>query len=437
MRIRDNSMNKVAKNAAWIIACRVVQAVFALLINMLTARYLGPSNYGVITYAASLVAFVVPVMQLGFSNTLVQELINKPEEEGKTVGTAMCFSLVSSLFCILGVVAFSFIANPDEPGTILVCLLYSLLLIFQALELAQYWFQAKYLSRYTSVVSLCAYLIVSAYKIYLLISKKSIYWFALSNAFDYALISLGILIIYRKLKGQRLSFSFTRGREMLRRSKYYIVSNMMVTVFAQTDKIMLKLMEGKEATGYYGAAVACAGLSSFVFTAIIDSFRPSVFEGKKLGEPAFQSRLVTLYSIIIYLSLAQSVVMTLLAKYIIQILYGADYMSAAGALQIVVWYTTFSYCGSVRNIWILANDLQHYLWKINLSGALANVILNAILIPLIGIRGAALASLLTQFFTNVIVGYLIRPITPNNRLMLEGLNIRYVIRAGKSVLKRK
>lgn len=430
-------MNKVAKNAAWIIACRIVQAVFALVINMLTARYLGPSNFGVITYAASLVAFVVPVMQLGFSNTLVQELVNRPEDEGKTLGTSMCFSLVSSLVCILGVVGFSFVANPDEPSTILVCLLYSLLLIFQALELVQYWFQAKYLSRYTSVVSLCAYLIVSAYKIYLLITKKSIYWFALSNAFDYALIAFSILIIYRKLKGQRLCFSFARGREMFQRSKYYILSNMMVTVFAQTDKIMLKLMEGKEATGFYGAAVACAGLSSFVFTAIIDSFRPSVFEGRKLGASVFESRLVTLYSIIIYLSLAQSVLMTLLARYLILLLYGVEYLPAADALRIVVWYTTFSYIGSVRNIWILANELQHYLWRINLSGALANVVLNSVLIPLFGISGAALASLLTQFFTNVVVGYLIRPITPNNRLMLEGLNFKYCIRAAKSVLKRK
>ena len=64
-------MNRVAKNATWIIGCRIVQAVFALLINMLTARYLGPSSYGLITYASSLVAFVVPIMQLVFNAILV------------------------------------------------------------------------------------------------------------------------------------------------------------------------------------------------------------------------------------------------------------------------------------------------------------------------------------------------------------------------------
>ena len=300
----------------------------------------------------------------------------------------------------------------------------------------QYWFQAKLMSKYTAIVSLCAYLIVSAYKIYLLVTAKSVYWFAISNAFDYALISIGIIVIYHKLGGQHLSFSKELGLEMFDRSKHYILSSMMVTVFAHTDKIMIKLMIDEAATGYYGAAVACAGMTSFVFTAIIDSFRPLIFEGQKISDDVFQYRLTMLYSIIIYLSLAQSVVMTILAGLIIHILYGAAYAPAVGALQIVVWYTTFSYMGSVRNIWILANNKQHYLWRINLMGALANIVINAMLIPVIGIYGAAAASLITQFFTNVIVGYIIKPILPNNRIMVKGLNPRYCMDAAKKMLKR-
>lgn len=430
-------MNKVAKNASWILACRIVQAVFALVINLLTARYLGPSNYGIITYAASLVAFVVPVMHLGFNNTLVQEIVNNPEKEGEILGTSVCLSVLSSICCIVGVTAFASIANSGEMVTILVCLLYSFLLVFQALELMQYWFQAKFLSKYTSLIGLGAYLVVTAYKIYLLVTAKNVYWFAVSTAFDYALIAAGMMVFYHRLGGQKLAFSPELGKKMLERSKHYILSGMMVTIFAQTDKVMIKLMIDEAATGYYGAAVACAGLTSFVFTAIIDSFRPAVFEGQKIGESAFTDRLTMLYSIVIYLSLAQSVAMTALARPIILILYGQAYAPSIDALRIVVWYTTFSYMGAVRNIWILANNLQHYLWKINLLGAAANVLLNAILISVIGIYGAAVASLVTQFFTNVIVGYLIRPIRPNNRIMIAGLNPTLLVRAARHVLPQK
>ena len=428
--------SKVLKNASWIIICKVIQSVLALVINMLTARYLGPSNFGLITYASSLVAFAVPIMQLGINNILVHELVNKPEREGEIMGTAITLSVISALFCIAGVTGAAYLLNPNEPVTILVCLLYSLILLFQALDMIGYWFQAKLLSKYTSLISLFVYFIVAAYKIWLLVTHKSIYWFAVSNALDVGLIAVTAIMVYYKLGGSRCKFSSQLALLMFNKSKHYIVSSMMVTIFAQTDKIMLKQMLDETATGYYGAAVACAGLTGFVFSAIIDSFRPSIFEGMKIDEEVFTHRLVLLYSIIIYVSLAQSLVMTVLARLVIFVLYGQAYAPAASALMIVVWYTTFSYIGSVRNIWILAYNKQKYLWQINLSGALANVVLNWLMIPLWGIQGAAVASLITQIFTNVIIGYVMPPIRGNNTIMVRSIDPKYLLEAVKK-MKRK
>lgn len=417
----------VVKNAAWIIGVRIVQSILALVISMLTARYLGPSNYGVISYASSVVAFVVPIMRLGIPSILVQEIVNKPKQEGEILGTSIVLNIISAFACMLGVVAFANVVNAGEKTTIIVCALYSLLLLAQAIEIVQYWFQAKLASKYVSIASLVAYTIVSAYKMFLLVTEKSIYWFAISNALDYAIIGVSLLIIYRRLSDTRLRFSSALAKSLLAKGRYYIVSNMMITIFAQTDRIMLKLMIDDAAVGFYSAAVSCAGITGFVFSAIIDSMRPMIFERKKEDNVAFEKNVSRLYCVIIYLSLAQSVVMTLFAPLIVNILYGADYQNTIDILQVLVWYTTFSYMGAIRNIWILAEDKQKYLWIINLSGAATNVLLNALLIPMIGGVGAALASLITQFFTNVLIGYIIRPITRNNILMLKGLNPTLII----------
>lgn len=130
-------MNRVAKNAVWIIGIKIVQSILAVLINMLTARYLGPFGFGLITYASSLVAFVSPIMQLGLNNVLVQEMVNDPESEGEILGTSIVLSLISSICCIAGVTSFAFVANPGEPETVIVCFLYSLILIFQACDYVQ------------------------------------------------------------------------------------------------------------------------------------------------------------------------------------------------------------------------------------------------------------------------------------------------------------
>lgn len=426
--------NRVASNALWIIAGRVIQSLLALIVGTQTARYLGPSNYGLISYAASIVAFVVPIMNLGFSNVLVQEITNYPEEEGKIFGTAILLSFFSAIACIVGVSVYTFVVDVNQSITNAVVILYSIMLIFQAFELIQYWFQAKLLSKYMSIVSLIAYSLVSAYKIFLLAKGANVYFFAVSNSLDYFLIAIALYVIYKKLGGQRFSFSREVASRMFNNSKHYIVSSLMVTIFAQTDRIMLKLMINESTVGYYSAAVTCAGLSSFVFAAIIDSMRPSIFAHKKNGNTErYEISLARTYCMVIYLALAQSIVMTILAHYIIGILYGAEYSPSINALRIIVWYTTFSYMGSVRNVWILGENKQRYLWILNFGGAIANICLNALLIPIWGIYGASLASLITQIFTNIFMNIIVWPLKDNNRLIWKGLNPVLIL----SLLKKK
>ena len=109
--------------------------------------------------------------------------------------------------------------------------------------------------------------------------------------------------------------------------------------------------------------------------------------------------------------------------------------SAVGIIRISVWNLLFSYLGLVRNIWIVAEEKQRYLWIINLSGAIANVVLNTFFIPVWGINGAALASLITQFFTNVVMGWILKPIRTSNRLMLQSLHPRTLLTAISSLRK--
>ena len=258
----------------------------------------------------------------------------------------------------------------------------------------------------------------------------------MSNVLDYLLISVILMVIYFKLGKQRLSVDWRLGREMLSRSKYYIIPGLMVMIFQHTDRIMIKLMMGETETGFYSAAITCIGISGFVFSAVIDSMRPVILEEKKKDETRYHERVTQLYAIITFISLAQSIGMTVLAKPLVYLLYGAEYAPTASILSVAVWYVTFSYYGSVRNVWILAEGKQKYLFGINVIGAVANVLLNLILIPWWGGIGAAIASLITQFFTNVIIGFIFKPIRENNRLMLRSMDPRVLLGMLRSVLRR-
>ena len=206
---------QVFNNAKWIVICKILQSVMQLIIGMVSARFLGPSNYGLINYASSIVAFALPIMKLGLDAILVYELIESPDKEGEIMGTSLALNIFSSLLCMLGVFAFASITNFGQTETIVVCVLYSISVFFAALEMMQYWFQYKLMSKYSSIIALIAYVFVSAYKIFLLASSKSVYWFALSHSVEYGIIGILLILLYHAKGRQKFSVSLSRAKKML------------------------------------------------------------------------------------------------------------------------------------------------------------------------------------------------------------------------------
>lgn len=419
--------NSVVSNTRWIVVCKIIQSVLQLIVGALCARYLGPHDYGLIGYAGSVVAFAVPLVQLGLYATIVKELVDAPEKEGVIMGTSIVMEVLSAIAMIVLVNVFSIVTNAGDPLTIVVCALSSLSLLFKSFELMQRWFQYKLQSKYPSVIAVCVYIIVSAYRIYLLITEKSVHWFALVNTLEYLLMCAALIFIYYRLGARRMSFSMPMARQLIHKSKYYVLSAVMVNMFQNTDHIMLKTMMGDTENGYYTAAVTASCVAAFLYAAIVDSMRPVIFEYKKKLDQRYEKNIRMLYCIIFYLTLAQGIGFTIFSKLVIKILYGNEYLKAVPVLRIIIWQISFSYMGTIRNIWILAEGKQRLVWRLNLCGVIVNILINALLIPKYGARGAAFASFATQMFTNFVLGFVIRELRENNRLLLAGIHPKNLI----------
>ncbi len=274
-------------------------------------------------------------------------------------------------------------------------------------------------SKYVALATLGAYMLISAYQIVLLVTGKGVAWYAVAKPIEHALIAAALLIIYYRLGGSKLHVSFRMMKKLFLNSRYYILSGLMVLAFGQADRVMIKWMIGDAAMGFYAAAVVCANLTDFVFMALIDSFRPMILKAHAINKEVYEKRISQLYAVVIVMALLQSAVITVIARPMMLILYGEAYAPATNVLRILVWYTAFSYIGSARLIWIQAEGKQKLLWKINFCGAMCNILLNLLLIPLWGIEGAAVASLITQSFVNVGIGYILPSLRDHNKLLLR------------------
>ena len=414
--------NKVVKNAGWLIGGRVVQMLISFVVSTLTARYLGPSNYGIINYAAAYTAFFTAFCTLGINSILVKDFVDKPQDAGLTIGTTLVLRAISSVFSAITIILIVCFVDRGEPTTILVVALCSIGPIFHIFETFNFWFQAQLKSKITAIAVFCAYIVTALYRVILLITGRSVVWFAFAASVDYICFAVFLFIAYKRNNGLPLRFSWDCAKNLLGRSYHFILSGLMVAVYGYTDKIMLKHMLGESDVGMYSIATTLCTMWCFVLTAIIDSVYPSIMEANnKKDEELFNKKNRQLYAIVFYVSVLVSIMFIIFAPLVIKILYGKAYIGSVNPLRIITWYTAFSYLGVARNAWIVCKGCQKYLKYIYALAAACNVVLNIIFIPVWGASGAAVASLISQILTSIVLPLFVRPLRENSILILEAI----------------
>ena len=147
---------------------------------------------------------------------------------------------------------------------------------------------------------------------------------------------------------------------------------------------------------------------------------------KAKSEKMYQIKLEQLYGITFWMCTLYCLIISVFSKTIVLLLYGSKYLEAAKVLPVVVWYSTFSYFGSINNIYLVAENKTKYSQYITLSGAIINIVLNLLLIPKFKIIGAAVASLLTQFLINFALLYLVPSLREAFRLLIRGITLKNI-----------
>lgn len=428
-RANQLKQSRLLKNASSLIIGKIIQILFGLVVGALTARYLGPSNFGLISYAAAYTAFFATACSLGTNNLLVKEYIDNPLQEGQIIGTAIAMRLGACVLAMLLIVCLSFVIDAGEQTTILIVAIYSASLLFQQpVEVFSSLFQSRLESKVTAIATLIAYTVATLYKVYLLVAQKSVVFFTVVASLDYLCLGALLAFWYKKNNGKPLAYSFDYGKKLLSKSYHLILSGMMFAIYSQVDKLMLKQLINETQVGYYSTAYSLCTVWTFVLSAIITSFYPTIMESSNEGdETSFKFKNKQLYAIIFYVSSFVSVMLTFFATPVVRIMYGEFYAPSAPLVRIITWYTSFSFLGTARAAWTVAKNLQKHLYKINLASACANVFLNLTMIPTMGAQGAALASLISHVLITIIFPLFIKDMRENSVLMIEAILLKGII----------
>ena len=399
----------------------MAHAILAFLLNVLVARILDLNDNGMLTYAASWIAFFTSVGSLGFNGIISREFSKDESRANDFLWSCITGRLIFSVIAIILLQVIVRVSSPDEPILHIIVLCQSTTILFGSFDIFIYWYRYKNQANITAIYRLIAFGISAAFRVFAIAVVKSLTLYVIGIVTETAIFVVFLIYFYRRHYTKKVFVSKDTIFAMLRMSYPFIFSAVLATIYGQADKIMLKSMIDNSSVALYNVSALIAGLVVIIPTTIIEGFRPDIMDAKISDENLYRRRMRQLYSIIFWSCITYGVFITIFARPIILILYGEKYLGAVSSLSLIVWYTSFSYFGAINNVYMVAEDVIKWVQVTTLLGAILNIILNYFFIGLWGIVGAALASLVTQIFAN----FILMAIIPDLRkMMIEGIALQ-------------
>ncbi|NDY42307.1 flippase [Dissulfurirhabdus thermomarina] len=389
---------KIVDNIGWLFLDKFLRLGLGLLVGVWLARYLGPAQFGLLSFAQAFVGLFAAVATLGLQGIVVRDIVREPESAPLTLGTAAVLQMVSGLVAYLALLAAITWLRADDPLARLIVAILGSSLLFKASEIAVYWFESQVQSKYTVWVQNGICLLSAAAKAAFILARAPLLafvWVAFAEMFLVAFF----LIVAMGWRGPPLSSlraDAARAKMLLKDCWPLVLSSIAVMIYMRIDQVMLGQMVGDEAVGIYSAAVRISEVWYFIPMAVASSVFPSIIEAKKIGEEEYYSRLQKLYDLMALMSVGVALPMTFLAEPLTGLLYGRLYHGAAPVLAIHIWASVFVFLGVASSRWFLVEGKQILTLQKTLLGALCNVGLNFFLIPSYSAIGAAVATFLSQ-----------------------------------------
>jgi len=415
-----SSSNKYVSNTLWSILEKVSRIISGILVGVLVARYLGPAQFFLISYALNVVAIFTIFSTLGLDSLVVRELITRNDRKNTILGTTFFMRLAGSVIVVIAATLYS--SMRDNHQQTFIVFLVSLSIILQSFTVVDFYFQSIVQGKYTAINQVITLLISSAVKIYFIFTKAPIEYFACMVLFEATLTAINQYLFYVR-KGEnpfKWKFAFDEVKELLSHSWPIIASGLIMMVYQKMDQILIKRFLDLNSGGNYAAAVRMSEASYFIPVAICAAVFPGIVNAKNNKELQYK-RLTQLYSLLIWSAIIISVGGTIFGDWVIRVMYKQGYELAPAVFKIHIWTTVPVFFSTAWGIWMIAENKQRLIIFLQIISLLCCFFLHINLIPRFGINGAAI-SVVSTYYVGLLAVLIIYKPKLNFTLFLNAFN---------------
>ncbi|MBO7715989.1 MAG: flippase [Methanobrevibacter sp.] len=417
-----NQIKSIFANTSWLTISQTVTSFCAFLWTIIIARYLGVSDYGIVSFAISFTAISVIFMDLGMSTYATREIAKHKEVLYKYMNNIFLFKIILAILLFFLSLLILYLMNYPA-RTILVTMIFTVEISVMSLTVfLNGVFQAFEKVKYQAIGSI-------------LNSSLLLLFILITIGFDFGVISIAIAytIAYTIYFAymfinyiERFSFpKFELDAEFIKstvkNSLPFGLTNFFYTIYFSIDIVMLSYLAGDFATGLYKSAYNIIT----VFTTFFVVYQSVIFpvmskffqESQELIKVSYEFSIKYLLMIIIPLSVG----VYFYASPLVDLIYSHQYSLSYTTVQILIWTVSFLFVNGAGSILLNAIDKERIVTKIYIWAAIFNVCLNLVLIPMLSYEGAAIATVFSEILITILI---LKPILktsykPNYKLLIS------------------
>lgn len=400
LRIRNwlderHELRNIFANTCWLFADKVVRMGIGLFVNIWVARYLGPADFGILSYSQSFVFLFSAITTLGLDTIVIRELVRNDCNRELLLGTAFILKAAGGILSLLLLaIAVQFTHNTSY-NNLLIFIIASAA-IFQSFNVIDFYFQSQMASKYAVFSNISATTIALIVKIALILSKATLFAFAVVAMIESFILAICLITFYlkMKLKIQHWKYCHEMARNLLNHSWPLIISGLAISLGMRIDQILLNNMLGAQEVGIYAASVSLAEPLNFIGVIAAQGIFPYMIGRCSRAELNRSLLYFTRYTFTVMVLVA--FLITMFSGAIISHTFGNTYDSSRILLMMLVWAPCLSFMSTVSNIYYVANNMTRVIALRQTILLIFNLILNVMFIGRYGAMGAAVTTLLSD-----------------------------------------
>ncbi|OGF50357.1 MAG: hypothetical protein A2231_02365 [Candidatus Firestonebacteria bacterium RIFOXYA2_FULL_40_8] len=412
----------IFKNTFWITFAEIVTRLLKFILFVYVIRFYGALEFGIFSFAYSIVALIGIFFDFGLSNIITREFAKHKNEE-RVFPSIIALKLIMGILTVVLILIVSLLLSKD-PLVIQNVGILAIYLFLSDLSATYYAFiRAKQKMEYEGWLKILSsvMLVVLGFLTFIFIPKST----GLSLAHLVSMLILWVCIISLFKKGQA-KYEIDLEKDIIIWKKYLsyswplAITTVILTVCYYTDSVMLGYFGLIKDTGVYNAIYKVIGISAIAIPLITQGFYPllskNARENKTLEKSwGYQNQAL------MFLAIPITIGGWYLAGDIITLLFGVEYIQGVVALKILFISSFMLYVAVSCNQLLIVKNYQKEMFFPVSFGAVLNIILNYLLIPKYGLNGAAMATAISNMYLLVVGLILVRKFLNYNMISSEYL----------------